>query len=63
MGRGAGVVKGWPWGSGSHTNKVVALLHSKRVYEISPPKVGKMEYLVHSRSLFHQNQTSQPIFC
>ena len=32
MDAGRGVVKGWPWGSGSHTNMVVALLNWKGGY-------------------------------
>jgi len=30
---GMDVAKGWLWGSGSHINTVVALLHWKRDYE------------------------------
>ena len=47
-----GLMKGWPWGSGSHTNTVVAILHWKGGMALSPEKLGKMEYSVHSRPLF-----------
>jgi len=57
MGAG-GVVNGWPWGSVSHTNTVVALLHWKGVWGSPLKKVLEMEYLVHSRPPFWQNQSS-----
>ena len=41
-------MKGWLWGSGIHTNIVVALLHWKGVMGFSPEKVGEMDYLMHS---------------
>jgi len=53
-------VNGWPWDSGSHTNRVVALLHWRGC--LSPEKVGKIKYLVDSRSFVRQNQSSRPIF-
>jgi len=39
-------VKGRLWGSGSHTNTVVALLHWKGVRCFTQKKLGEMEYLV-----------------
>jgi len=36
---GREIVKGWPWGSGSQTNRVVTPLHWKGGLE----KFGKME--------------------
>jgi len=35
-GRGGRVVKGWPWDSGSHNNKVVTVLYWKGGYEALP---------------------------
>ena len=53
--QGGGTVKGWSWGSCSHTNIVVALLYWKGRGVCGSPmnKLGKMEYLVHSRQDWH----------
>jgi len=32
-------VKGWPWGSGSHTNMVMAILHRKGGFQGFPLKM------------------------
>jgi len=41
MDTGGGVVKGWPWGNGSYTNTVMALLHWKGMGKrLSPEKLG-----------------------
>ena len=51
-----GIMKGWPWGSGSHINTVVAILHWKGGLGLSPEKVDSSEFDKFSSWLYtHQN--------
>ena len=59
--RAGGIVKGWAWGSGSHSGGPSPL--EGRVCGSSLKINKEMEYLVHSMPFFRQYQSSRPIFC